>query len=98
MSKDILDGMARIRKEFQDIGLEPPSAILLKSHDEGLRVLDAIRQSSTWSAVVGSAGLGLPVKMADGSVWMEIKIMDISVLWPERTYGLLGDSGRYGLF
>jgi hypothetical protein len=62
--------------------LEPPTVMLLGSHEEGMRFLSNIRQSSTWTAVVGSSDLGCVLEMADGSAWMECKVMGIAVRWP----------------
>ena len=79
---DIFNGIARIRLEFLRADLKPPTVILLESHKEGIRLLSSIRQSGDWSAVIGTADLGHKRTMADGSVWMEIKIMDIAIRWP----------------
>lgn len=79
---DILDGLAHMRMAFMRESLKPPTVMLLESHEEGMRFLSAIRQSGAWSAVVGSPDLGQPVEMADGSIWMECKVMGIAVRWP----------------
>jgi len=79
---DIVDGIARIRFEFQASNLKPPSTIILESHEEGMRFLSAIRQTPFWNVEIGSPSLGKPKKMADGSVFMECKVMDIAVRWP----------------
>ena len=82
MDSDILDGIARVRVEFLAVNLKPPTTILLESHDEGMRFLSAVRQTRHWVAVIGSPDLGRPVEMADGSAWMELKVMGIAVRWP----------------
>lgn len=79
---DILDGLAQVRLSFMREDLKPPTVMLLESHEEGMRFLSNIRQSSHWTAVVGSPDLGRLVEMADGSAWMECKVMDIAVRWP----------------
>lgn len=79
---DLMDGIATIRRAFMAAGLEPPTAILLKNHNEGMRVLSKIRQSGTWTEVAGSPRLGMPIEMADGSMWMEMRVMDIAIRWP----------------
>lgn len=86
MAKDILDGLARIRNEFQSIGLKPPAVLMLESHREGMAFLSEIRQSYTWTAEIGSPALGSPVEMADGSVWMEVQVMGFIVRWPANQY------------
>lgn len=92
---DILDGIARIRIAFKAADLEPPSTILLKSHKDGRRFLSAVRQTSEWSARVGGPVLGRPVEMADGSVWMEVKVMDIAVRWPANRIAMPDGSWSY---
>ena len=79
---DILDGLAQVRAAFMREHLKPPTVMLLGSHEEGMRFLSNIRQSVHWAAVVGSSNLGRVVEMADGSAWMECKVMDIAVRWP----------------
>ena len=74
---DILDGLAQVRVTFMRENLKPPTVMLLESHEEGMIFLSNIRQSVTWAAVVGSPDLGRVVEMADGSAWMECKVMDI---------------------
>lgn len=79
---DILDGLAQVRATFMRENLKPPTVMLLESHEEGMRFLSNIRQSSHWTEVVGSPDLGRVVEMADGSAWMECKVMGIAVRWP----------------
>lgn len=79
---DVLDGLMQVRATFMRANLKPPAVMLLESHEEGMRFLSNIRQSSHWIAVVGSPDLGRVVEMADGSAWMECKVMNIAVRWP----------------
>lgn len=79
---DILDGLAQVRATFMRENLKPPTVMLLESHEEGMRFLSSIWQSRYWTAVVGSPDLDRAVEMADGSAWMECKVMDIAVRWP----------------
>lgn len=85
-SIDIMDGLANIRHVFISAGLEPPTTILLGTHDEGMKLLSSIRQTGNWQAIAGSPQLGKPIEMADGSVWMEIKVMDFAIRWPANKY------------
>lgn len=92
---DILDGLAQVRATFTREQLKPPTVMLLESHEEGMRFLSAIRQTSTWSAVVGSPDLGRVVEMADGSAWTECKVMGIAVRWPANRVALHDGSWSY---
>lgn len=82
MSNDIMDGLATIRVVFQRVNLEPPTTLLLGSHEEGMRFLSLLRQQDHWVAMVGSASMGEVIEMADGSAWMQIKVMGMNVRWP----------------
>ena len=81
MSADILYGLAQMCVAFERTHLKPPAVILLENHEEGMRFLSAIRQP-VLSPIVGSPELGRVVEMADGSAWMECKVMGIAVRWP----------------
>jgi hypothetical protein len=92
---DILDGFAQLHLAFNQANLKSPTVILLGSHDDGIRFLSAIRQSCIWEAIVGSPDLGRVVEMADGSAWMECKVMNISVRWPANKIALPDGSWSY---
>ena len=83
---DIMDGLANIRHSFLASGIEPPTTILLGTHEEGMKFLSGIRQSGILQSTLGSPQLGKPIEMADGSVWMEVKAMDIAVRWPANRH------------
>ena len=95
LDTDIFDGIARIRHEFLRANLKPPTVILLESHEEGMRMLSAIRQRGDWIAVVGSADLGHERQMSDGSVWMEIKVMGIAIRWPANRMAMPDGTWRH---
>lgn len=95
-NSDILDGMAQILHAFLRANLKPPTVILLGSHDEGMRFLSAIRQKGCWEAKVGSPELGEPLMMADGSTWMECKVMGIAVRWPATRWARPDGGWYYG--
>lgn len=79
---DVVNVLAQVRVIFRREGLKPPAVMLLESREEGMRFLSAIRQ--TWAACL-SIQQQPPMRvmeMADGLVWMECKVMDITVRWP----------------
>lgn len=92
---DILDGIAKMRCAFLAANLKPPSTILLESHEEGMRFLTEMRQECNWVAMAGDPALGQPIEMADGSVWMEIKVMGVAVRWPATRYAMPDGSWRH---
>ena len=81
---DILNCIHRIRCEFQQLDLKVPAAILLGSRDDGYRFLGMLMQKQRF--VIDPRGDAAPVKMADGTMWMEVKVMGIAVRWPASTY------------
>ena len=95
MDMDILDAIATIRHAFMATNLEAPTVILLGSHDEGMRFLSAVRQEARWLAVVGDPSLGHVVEMADGSAWMEVKVMDIAIRWPANRVAMRDGTWRH---
>ena len=95
MLNDVLDGLAQVRLTFMRANLKPPTTMLLESHEEGMRFLSAIRQTNSWVTTVGSPDLGRVVEMADGSAWMECKVMDIAVRWPANRVAMPDGSWRH---
>lgn len=92
---DILDGIAKMRCAFSAANMKPPATILLESHEEGMRFLAEMRQQSNWLATVGDPSLGKPIEMADGSVWMEVKVLGVAVRWPATLYAMPDGSWRH---
>lgn len=92
---DIFDGLAQVRIAFKREGLEPPSVMLLDSHEQGMLFLSAVRQTPHWQAVVGDPSLGRPVEMADGSVWMEAQAMGFKIRWPANRVATPDGSWSY---
>lgn len=83
---DIMDGIAKIRIAFLELNMEPPTAIHLKSHDEGFKFLSEVRLQNQWVATVGDGSLGQPKRYADGTMYMEVEVMGIKVRWPANRY------------
>lgn len=92
---DILDVIATTHDAFRSANLEAPTVILLGSHKEGLRFLSAVRQQCRWTTMIGDPSLGRALEMADGSMWMEVKVMDIAIRWPANRIAMPDGSWRY---
>lgn len=73
----------QVRAAFMKAKMEPPKAILLSSREEGMEFFHGISEADMASVSLNPIK---PVVMIDGSEWMEIKIMDISVLWPAKKH------------
>ena len=89
---DVLDGLMQVRATFMRANLKPPTVMLLESHEEGVRFLNEI----ALAAVVGSPDLTRVVEMADGSAWMECKVMNIAVRWPANRVARPDGCWSYG--
>ncbi len=85
---DIFEVLATIRNEFLRLGFQPPAAIILQSHDEGMRLLTNIAQMNLVIDPVGK--YGKPVEHPDGSTWMEIEVMGIKIRWPAKRFAQPG--------
>jgi hypothetical protein len=92
---DILDAIAKTRFAFSAANLKPPAVILLGSPEEGERFLSALRQEERWITIAGDHSLGIPVEMADGSVWMEITVMNVAIRWPANRMAMPDGSWSY---
>lgn len=95
MSDDIIDAIAKFRVAFLRENLKPPTAILLASHDEGMRIVSHLQQGMRWQYTLGDKALGTPVEMADGSVCMELEIMGMKVRWPANKYAMPDGSWKF---
>jgi len=70
---------------FKRLNMEPPQAIILKSHEDGMRVLCAAMEAR--HLVYTPGGLpAKPVEHPDGSVWMELQLMGVAIRWPGNRY------------
>lgn len=92
---DIIDAIAHLQRAFAMIGLEPPAALLLASHSDGIRVALELAQLAHIISRPGDARLGTPVEMADGSIFMEIEINGLKVRWPATTTVMPDGSWRF---
>ena len=92
---DIMDGLAMVLNAFRAANLKAPTTLLLESHDEGMIFLSALRQERQWVTYALDPSLGAPVKMADGSMWMEVKVFDIAVRWPANRLATKDGSWSY---
>ena len=78
MDTDILEAFITIRRAFQGCNLEVPEAVILKSHEEGMRLLASIHQNNLHFT---PGKIGKPIEHPDGSVWMEMEVVGIKVRW-----------------
>jgi hypothetical protein len=80
---DVIDAIMKISHGFKSIGLEPPAAIILADHEQGMRLLGQIHQMMQYMAYqVGSERLGEVIEHLDGTAYMQAKIYGMTVQWP----------------
>jgi hypothetical protein len=79
---DIIDALAQVSHVFRSLDLKVPEAIILKDHDEGMRVLHQLHQRTQFIVPMDSDRGGKVIEHPDGSVWMEAEVCGIKVRWP----------------
>ena len=90
---DILDAFARVRLAFVAANLNPPAAIHLPTHEDGMRLLSVVAQQPF--LFVDPSRMGMPVETADGSVFMECELMGTKVRWPANRRAMPDGSWRF---
>lgn len=81
MNDDIFETINTIHIIFHKAGLESPTAIFLKSPEEGMKFLEAVDREEAFFPRPTKE-----VKMIDGSTWMEVYVLNIAVRWPATRY------------
>ena len=90
MNDEIFDAIQTIHIAFRKVGLESPTAILLKSPGEGREFLSMF--DLTDSAYPRPLK---EVKMMDGSTWIEVNVLNIAVRWPATKFACPDGSFRW---
>lgn len=94
-ANDIFEALYRIRTSFVAANLSPPSAIVLKTHEDGMRFLSAVRDSHGMIYTVPSEHYK-PVEHPDGSIWMEAEFAGMKIHWPANVYATKAGGYVYG--
>lgn len=81
---DIIDAIANISHRFRSANLEPPAVVLLKDHEQGMRLLHALHQMPYITVPMGSDRGGKVTEHPDGSVWMEVEVYGMKLRWPAK--------------
>lgn len=92
---DVFDALYRVRVAFKAAGLEPPSDIVLKTHDDGMRFLSAIRDAPGMMYTVPSQHYK-PIEHPDGSIWMQAEFAGMKIHWPANRYATQAGGYVYG--
>lgn len=75
--------LRKVVAAFKECGLQPPSAIFLSNHADGLRILSDLPVSQMYATDPDRLA---PVKMPDGSTWDLLEIGGVKVCWPMSKY------------
>ena len=91
---DILDALYTVRATFLRANLSPPDAIILATHEDGMRLLSTLKQESTiyresWPLHAK------PVEHPNGSVWMEVEAAGMKIRWPANRRAMETGGYRY---
>lgn len=93
-SGDILDALHQIRVSFEAANLSSPAAIVLSSHEDGMRFLSAIAAANLLYTVPSRHYK--PVEHPDGSIWMEAEFAGMRIHWPANRYATQAGGYVYG--
>lgn len=82
---DIVDTIARVALEFrrQDMAID---AIVLKDHEQGMRLLHQLHQVHHLIIPINSERGGKVIEHPDGSVWMQVEVYGVKLRWPASKY------------
>ena len=91
---DILDALYTVRAAFLRANLSPPDAIILASHDDGMRFLSAVKQDNIIYCDSRSP-YGNRVTHPNGAVWMEFEAVGMKIRWPANRRAMETGGYRY---
>lgn len=94
MSNDIFDALYGVRAAFMCADLSPPAAIVLATHEDGMRLLTAINAAGVIYTAPNPHYK--PVEHPDGSIWMEAEFAGMKIHWPANRYAKEAGGYVYG--
>ena len=92
---DFFDSLYMVRTRFMAAGLNPPEAIVLKSHDDGMRFLSAIRDYPGMIYSMPHPAYS-PIEHPDGSIWMQAEFAGMKIHWPANRIATKAGGYIYG--
>jgi hypothetical protein len=95
MDNNIFDALHGVRLAFKRADLEAPAAIVLKTHEDGMRFLSALRDSGMMVYTAPHYAYK-PVEHPDGSIWMEAEFAGMKIHWPANRYATQAGGYVYG--
>lgn len=100
MTDDIITVIARLSTGFKSLQLEPPEAIVLKSHDDGMRLW--VELNAKMAPILhttyqpGQEPGVVPIEGENGAVYMELEVYGMKVRWPAKKWATPDSRWRYG--
>ena len=91
---NILVALHTARVAFLRANLSPPDAIILASHEDGMRFLSTVKQDNIIYSELRSPHYK-PVEHPDGSVWMEVEVAGMKIRWPANRRAMETGGYRY---
>jgi hypothetical protein len=79
---DFIEAVGRCVHTFKAAGFEPPDCILLKNHEQGIRMLTQLREMPTMVYRAGDPRMGKVIEHPDGSCWMQVEVYGVKIRWP----------------
>jgi hypothetical protein len=93
MNDDIIEALYAVSVAFRKCNLEPPAAIILKNHEEGMRLLHSIWDMGNWTYDPRTGAAGKPVEHPDGTIYMSIEVLGMNIRWPANRLAM--ENGDY---
>lgn len=87
--EDFLDALYRMVHEFRKHGFEPPKIIVLKTHEDGMRLLHAISQQDCMvfqNPAPGRSSYGQPITDGNGETWIDLELIGVFIQFPAVPY------------
>lgn len=79
---DFVEAVGRCVHTFKAAGFDAPDCIILKSHEQGIRMLCELRDQKQMIYHAGDPRMGKIIEHPDGSCWMEAEVYGVKIRWP----------------
>lgn len=99
VADDIITVVARLANGFAQIGLPKPEAIVMKTHDDGMRLyreLQGLNHGGVMHYRPGQEPGLQPVEGENGAVYMEAEVYGMKIRWPAEKWPMPRGGWRWG--
>jgi aminoglycoside/choline kinase family phosphotransferase len=79
---DFVEAVGRCVHTFKAAGFAAPDCILLKDHEQGIRMLSELRNMEMMTYRAGDPRMGKVIEHPDGTCWMQAEVYGVKIRWP----------------